>query len=476
MRTNLPETDLLNILMTGMAFTGKSLLVIESKSGLIVANNAAAESIFGYEKGELLGKHVKSLDAESYIGIRKSMHDMHDIEKCWNGDIKNRKKDGTMILTATRSVGLGDYYLSFQEEITQQQYLDFFTGIYFKESNAGFIILDEELDLIKINKTALGLFPKETEHSIEGKNILEIDPTLKKHGRYRTYLKVLESGKPHKIDCVERNGQYFQISVFRINNIGLGIVSVDITEQFKALKKAEAAQKESEDLNRFKDTILRNVTHEFRTPLNGLNGFLDILAQTTDDEAKDLVDCMKSSADRLRDISNKFIDSQVIGNKKLMVSVEVLNVNDFMSDIFSLLGHIAVQKQIDFVLNVESETSCITTDKEYLSMIIMNLVSNAIKFSSQKGRIEVKVLKSAEMNEFQVIDNGIGIAPNDRERIFERFYQVGFSSCRRYEGIGLGLFNSLNYARLLKGDIEVESKLGQGAVFTLKIPDLPKTD
>lgn len=473
MRSNLSSEDLLKVFKTGLEHTDKSVLIVDFLSDKIVANNLSAETLFGYARGEMLGMHVSKLDAESSASIREAMSICHEEGECWDGEIKNFRKDGTPILTGTRTVSLGEYYISFQEEITHRKYTEFFASIFFTDANTGFAILDEDLNVVEVNETGLSVFSDESKSDVVGKNILELDSSIKKRATYKAYRHVLKTGIPHEINALELNGHWFKVKAFRIHRVGVGVVCFDITEQIQAVLQAEAAQKKSEELNQFKDGIIRNVTHEFRIPLNSFSGFLDILSHSEDKETFELVECMKSSAERLNDISNKFIDSHVIRNKTLVVNAKSIDVKKVVSEIFTLLGKIASEKQIDFILDIDIDAQIITTDRDFFSLIIINLMSNAIKFSFPKSTVKVHISKMSDITCIKIIDTGIGIDPKNHHRIFESFYQVDFSACRRYDGIGLGLYNSWNYTRLLGGEIEVESELGEGATFTLKVPDLP---
>lgn len=471
-RSLLPADTLIDVLLEGIGVNNRSIMVIETQTGKIVAHNAAAEKMFGYDANEMLGMHIKTLDAESYIGIRQEMHHQHTEGQYWEGEITNKTKDGSHILTSIRSISIGDYYISDQKEVKHEAYLNFFENIFPKDGGTGFIILNDDLKLLKINEPALKVYPKETEESLKGKNLLDLVPSLKLKNLYDQFLVQIGAGNTHEVHGIRIGQKFFNLHFFRIHKVGIGVVSIDVTEQVKAIEKAEYIQGRAVQSNKFKDDILRKVSSEFRTPLHGLKGLLEVLSNNPDKEISELVRSLQSVNNRIQEISDRILDLQAIENHKLGLKVEAVDIQEFMAEIVSMLGADALEKQMDFGLNIDPSIKRLTTDKSYLSMILVNLIGNAIKFSPPKSRIEVKVHQPRQSVLFQVIDTGIGINPKFFDKIFDEYYQVQYSSDQRYDGIGLGLYNSERYARQIKGDITVQSTPGKGSTFTLIAPYL----
>jgi signal transduction histidine kinase len=248
--------------------------------------------------------------------------------------------------------------------------------------------------------------------------------------------------------------------------------------------------------NRAKSEFLANVSHELRTPLAAVVGFIDLLR---DGAYGDLaprqigpVERIESSANHLRELVDQILDLSKLAAGRLEVSTESLNLRAFVIDVASEVESLLNDKGLAFSIAVPAMLPKVDADPTHLRQILVNLLGNAIKFT-EHGTITVRAVRVpdgevpavagksrrrpmlAEGGAFvalQVSDTGAGIAERDHERIFEEFEQVSAGSrgdsIRR--GTGLGLSISRRLARLLGGDITVESELGAGATFTIWLP------
>jgi signal transduction histidine kinase len=248
--------------------------------------------------------------------------------------------------------------------------------------------------------------------------------------------------------------------------------------------------------NRAKSEFLANVSHELRTPLAAIVGFVDLLREGTYGELTprqvNPVERIASSANHLRDLVEQVLDLAKMAAGRFDVHTELIKLRPFVIDVAAEVEPLINEKGIAFSIAVPATLPRIATDPTHLRQIIVNLLSNAIKFTSQ-GRITIRATLvpdgdvtafAAEANTrpllttggswvaLQVSDSGVGIAMKDLERIFEEFEQVNAGprgdSIRR--GTGLGLAISRRLARLLDGDITVESIPGTGSTFTLWLP------
>ena len=226
------------------------------------------------------------------------------------------------------------------------------------------------------------------------------------------------------------------------------------------------------DANQAKDLFLANMSHEIRTPLNGIVGFTQLLKSTelTPDQ-EEFITVIENSSENLLTIVNDILDlSKIKADKIELESIPFNPIEKFESAVESY-GARAVEKDIELSVYIDPTLPTpLIGDPTKISQIIVNLVSNAIKFTSAKGFIDVRIEKRAETAEdvtvkFSVKDTGIGITEEQKEKIFEAFSQADVSTSRKYGGTGLGLAISGKLASFMGGKLDIESKEGEGSTF-----------
>ena len=254
--------------------------------------------------------------------------------------------------------------------------------------------------------------------------------------------------------------------------------------------------------NRAKSEFLANVSHELRTPLNAIVGFVDLLRDgvygALNSRQVGPVERIEASANHLRHLVDQVLDLAKMAAGRLEVHAEPLELRPFVFDVASEVEPLITEKGLSFSLAVGASLPRVRTDPTHLRQILINLLGNAVKFTSNGGiSVRGKLIGTEEPTSLaqsmlqaatqatlgsarpdglwialQVADSGVGIPDKDRERIFDEFEQVNAGprgdSMRR--GTGLGLSISRRLARLLGGDITVESELGRGSVFTVWLP------
>ena len=221
-----------------------------------------------------------------------------------------------------------------------------------------------------------------------------------------------------------------------------------------------------------KDLFLANMSHEIRTPLNGIVGFTQLLKSTelTPDQ-EEFITVIENSSDNLLTIVNDILDlSKIKADKIELESIPFNAVEKFESAVESY-GARAAEKDIELGVYIDPHLPTpLIGDPTKITQIIVNLVSNAIKFTSARGSIDVRIEKRAETAEdvtvkFSVKDTGIGITEEQKEKIFEAFSQADVSTSRKYGGTGLGLAISGKLASFMGGKLDIESKEGEGSTF-----------
>ena len=252
----------------------------------------------------------------------------------------------------------------------------------------------------------------------------------------------------------------------------------DIDDRKKAELECEAAQIELEkasqaalEANEAKSIFLANMSHEIRTPMNAIIG-LSHLALKTDltPRQRDYVLKIKSSGQHLLGIINDVLDFSKIEAGKLMIESIDFDLDKVLENVGNLMSEKASAKGLELIFDVEPRVSAhFKGDPLRLGQILINFCSNAVKFT-ETGEIMVQVrvledTKDSQLVEFSVTDTGIGMTPEQIERLFQAFEQADASTTRRYGGTGLGLAISKQLTELMGGTVQVESKIGKGSVF-----------
>jgi signal transduction histidine kinase/CheY-like chemotaxis protein len=226
------------------------------------------------------------------------------------------------------------------------------------------------------------------------------------------------------------------------------------------------------DANQAKDLFLANMSHEIRTPLNGIVGFTQLLKSTaTTEEQEEFITVIENSSDNLLTIVNDILDlSKIKAEKVELEHISFDPVEKFESAIESYAAR-AAEKKVEFGIFIDPELpATIVGDPTKISQILVNLISNAIKFTAEKGLVNIQITKIAESTKyttirFSVHDSGIGITMEQQDKIFEAFSQADASTSRKFGGTGLGLAISSKLTSIMGGKLKIESVVGEGATF-----------
>ena len=244
-----------------------------------------------------------------------------------------------------------------------------------------------------------------------------------------------------------------------------------------AKNDAEVAKLAAEQANAAKSEFLANMSHELRTPLSAVIGYSEMLEEEVEEfgEKTMLEDLgkIKSNAKHLLSLINDVLDLSKVEANKMDLFVEPLEVAVFVRDTAATVDSLVKRKGNGLVVDVLGDAGSMRTDIVKLRQCLFNLLSNAAKFT-EGGRITLTVRREAVFGgdwlTFAVADTGIGMTPEQVDRLFQRFTQADETTTRQFGGTGLGLALSRAFAQLLGGDISVTSVPGQGTCFTLRLP------
>jgi signal transduction histidine kinase/CheY-like chemotaxis protein len=234
----------------------------------------------------------------------------------------------------------------------------------------------------------------------------------------------------------------------------------------------ELAIAQAEQANQLKSRFLANMSHEIRTPLTAIMGFTEqLLINDKVVNDKQHLNTILRNSKHLLELINNILDLSKIEAEKLAVEQAPLNVVQLVHDIESIIEPLAHDKQLAFSIHYELPLPrTIYSDMTRLKQILINIASNAVKFTEQgKVSICVHYLQSKQQLEFVVKDTGIGMSEHQIERIFKPFEQADATTTRRFGGTGLGLCISKNLAQLLGGDVTLKSEIGIGSRFAITV-------
>lgn len=250
----------------------------------------------------------------------------------------------------------------------------------------------------------------------------------------------------------------------------------EIVEHKNTEKKAEALRIEAEEANKAKSIFLASMSHEIRTPLNAILGYSQILLHENgqSQETRRELEAINSSGEHLLELINEILEMSKIEAGKAELHTAVCDIQSILRQVEDMFKAIAEKKRIAFSIKIANDVPRnIISDEAKIKQILINLVGNAIKFTDSGSiGISVSLPESArDLIAFAVTDTGKGIAEEDLRKVFIAFEQT--KEGRSKGGTGLGLAISLEYSRLLGGDLNVESRLGQGSTFIFTIASEP---
>jgi adenylate cyclase len=358
----------------------------------------------------------------------------------------------------------------------------------------GFCLYDAEDRLVLANRKYGELYPELAAQRVAGARFEDIIRAAAERG-------LVSEAQGHVDDWVaarvahHRNpsgaieqqlsdGRWIRISKRRTSDGGTVSVFSDIsplkereTQLSELVKSLEVARDQANQASAAKSAFLANMSHELRTPLNAIIGYSQILteelAQTGERETLDDLEKIETAGRHLLGLINDILDLSKIEAGRMDVYVETIDVAGLIEEVSTLVRPLVAKNNNKLEISCPPDIGTIRTDHTKIKQGLLNLLSNASKFTTE-GNIKLEVsgrsIDGTELISFAVADTGIGMSSEQVARLFQAFSQADDSTTRKYGGTGLGLAITRHFARLLGGDISVISEPGKGSTFTLTIP------
>lgn len=305
----------------------------------------------------------------------------------------------------------------------------------------------------------------------EKMSIAHVDPILRQHGEYILYGTMIENG--------EKREKKMRFSYFdREQNIWL-MTRTDITEIKEERKQKlllQEALQSATAANRAKSDFLSRMSHDVRTPINAIVGMTAIAGLHMNDQNR-IADCLKKitiSSKLLLNLINEVLDMSKLESGKIMLTEETFKLDELLESLFIMVQSAFEAKKQKLVIHSKVKHECLIGDVQRIQQALLNMLTNAIKYTPNKGLIQISVEEKPSVYngygqfEIAVTDNGIGMKPEFLSKVFEPFERSDDKAIRNIQGTGLGMAISRHIAQMINGDILVESEYGKGSKFTMR--------
>jgi signal transduction histidine kinase len=297
-------------------------------------------------------------------------------------------------------------------------------------------------------------------------------------GGYRTVLGVpmVREGVPMGVLTLTRS----EVRPFTDKQIELVSTFADqaaiAIENVRLFEEIQDKNRQLAEASEHKSQFVSSVSHELRTPLNAIIGLTDMLvtnaARFGTEKAQEPLQRVNRAGTHLLGLINQVLDLSKIEAGKLELNPQTVQLAPLINEVIDTAGQLAEQNKNRLVVDAQKNLGALTVDPMRLRQILLNLLSNACKFTKE-GEVRLRARRVAngrDWIELAVADTGIGMTPEQQAKLFEEFTQADTSTAQRFGGTGLGLAITRKLARMMGGDVTVASEPGKGSVFTVRLP------
>jgi PAS domain S-box-containing protein len=473
--------------------------------GYIMTWNPGAQRAKGYRAEEIIGRHFSVFYPADDIAAGKPDFELIVAEA--EGRVEDEawrlRKDGTrfwanVIISALRSpsgelIGFGKVTRDLSERRRGEEALreseERFRLLVQGVRDYGIFMLDAGGRVVSWNEGAQRI-KGYSEREILGRHLSTFYPAEEVLlGKPEVELRVARAEGRYEDEGwrVRKDGTLFwaNIVLTAIRNergelIGFAKITRDLTERRAAQERAMADSRrvaEAEAANRAKSEFLAAMSHELRTPLNAIGGYTELLELgirgPINEQQREDLGRIRKSQQHLLGIINDLLNFSRIEAGRVAYEITDVRLGDVIDAVSSMIEPQAAAKDVEVEWPQRAEHDLNLTaraDRAKVEQIMLNLLTNAVKFTRSGGKITTQLSQAADHVAVHVIDTGIGIPPENVDSIFEPFVQVGRSLSSPHEGTGLGLAISRDLARAMGGELKVRSTLGVGSTFTLSLP------
>jgi PAS domain S-box-containing protein len=461
------------------------ILTVPNEGTILDVNEAFLKGTY-YLKDEVIGHSTLELGLFDDLDDRKQiLYMLNTFGSVSDFECRFRDKNGKIIIALLsivfikqkgKTVQLNTVIDITERKTAEEEIRKLYRGV--EQSPASVLITNTDGDIEYVNKK----FCEVTGYSYDeiiGKNPRILSSGEKTREEYKQVWDTILSGNDWRGEFHNRrkNGELFweSAAISPIQNekgeithfIG---IKEDITEKKRMIDALVNAKEKAEEINQLKSNFLSNMSHELRTPLVGILGYADFLRQEIESgELKDMADTIYNSGKRLSETLNLILDLSQFERDQKSFEFQKIDLVRKAKEVVTLFKETARKKGLELKTSFNRESIIVNFDERAFYSILNNLINNALKFTSE-GSVTSSIYVKYNFIEIKVSDTGIGIAECDQRIIFEEFRQASEGFSRNFEGSGLGLSITRKLIEKIGGNISVESEVGKGSTFTVKLP------